>query len=365
MGGIPFPYNHPTMKTPLGIGLSGQDMTPLEVVECCRLADQLGYDSFWLSEGHGGDQFTTLTACALATERIKLGTSIVSVFVRSAPTIAMAAACLDHFSQGRFILGLGSSHKVQVEGEHSVPYEKPITRLREYIDVIRTLLRDGEVSYKGSVLDIDRFDFWLPTLHPEVPIYAAAVFDKMLRTCGEITDGTILTWTTLSGAEKAAATVAEGARAAGRDPKNIAIADLITTVVSTDGPANLEGIRKATGFYAGFFPRYNRALAQNGFPDEAAAIRKPPTWKANGARTSNPSSPTPCSAPSRSSAPPTSAESAYKPTVMPASPSPSSPPGARAPLGLQNGLRGLYARLRRDNPPSRVRNPVTVSSKAL
>ena len=154
----------------------------MEVVECCRLADQLGYDSFWLSEGHGGDQFTTLTACALATERIKLGTSIISVFVRSAPTIAMAAACLDHFSQGRFILGLGSSHKVQVEGEHSVPYEKPITRLREYIDVIRTLLRDGEVSYKGSVLDIDRFDFWLPTLHPEVPIYAAAVFDKMLRT---------------------------------------------------------------------------------------------------------------------------------------------------------------------------------------
>ena len=126
---------------------------------------------------------------------------------------------------------------------------------------------------KGSVLDIDNFDFWFPTLHPEVPIYAAAVFDKMLRTCGEITDGTILTWTTLSGAEKAAAIVAEGARAAGRDPSEVAIADLITTVVSTDAPADLEGIRKATAFYAGFFPRYNRALAQNGFPDEAAAIR--------------------------------------------------------------------------------------------
>ena len=96
----------------------------------------------------------------------------------------------------------------------------------------------------------------------------------MLRTCGEITDGTILTWTTLSGAQNAAKVVAEGARAAGRDPSEVAIADLITTVVSTDGPADLEGIRKATGFYAGFFPRYNRALAQNGFPDEAAAIRK-------------------------------------------------------------------------------------------
>ena len=261
------------MTTPLGIGLSGQDMTPLEVVECCRLADQLGYDSFWLSEGHGGDQFTTLTACALATENIKLGTSIISVYVRSAPTIAMAAACLDHFSQGRFILGLGSSHKVQVEGEHGIPYELPITRLREYIDVVRALLRDGKVSYKGSALNIDNFDLWFPTLRPDIPIYAAAVFDKMLRTCGEITDGTILTWTTLSGAQKAAATVAEGARAAGRDPSEVAIADLITTVVATDAPADLEGIRKATAFYAGFFPRYNRALSENGFPEEAAAIR--------------------------------------------------------------------------------------------
>ena len=270
---IPFPYNPHTMKTPLGIGLSGQDMTPLEVVECCKLADTLGYHSFWLSEGHGGDQFTTLTACAIATDNIKLGTSIISVYVRSAPTIAMAAACLDHFSNGRFILGLGSSHKVQVEGEHGIPYHLPVTRLREYIDVIRTLLRDGAVSYKGSVLDIDRFDFWLPTLRPEVPIYAAAVFEKMLRTCGEITDGTILTWTTLSGAANAAKIVAEGTRAAGRDPSEVEIADLITTVVSTDGPADIEGIRKATGFYAGFFPRYNRALAQNGFPDEAAAIR--------------------------------------------------------------------------------------------
>ncbi len=261
------------MTTKLGTGLSGQDMTPLEVVECCKLADQLGYHSFWLSEGHGGDQFTTLTACALATDNIKLGTSIISVYVRSAPTIAMAAACLDHFSNGRFILGLGSSHKVQVEGEHGIPYTLPVTRLREYIDVIRALLRDGKVSYKGKALDIGNFDLWFPTLNPEVPIYAAAVFDKMLRVCGEITDGTILTWTTLSGAANAARIVAEGARATGRDPSKVEIADLITTVVSDNDTPDLEGIRKATAFYAGFFPRYNRALAQNGFPEEAAAIR--------------------------------------------------------------------------------------------
>ena len=304
------------MKTPLGIGLSGQDMTPLEVVECCRLADELGYDSFWLSEGHGGDQFTTLTACALATERIKLGTSIISIFVRSAPTIAMAAACIDHFSQGRFILGLGSSHKVQVEGEHGIPYDKPISRLREYIEIIRSLLRDGGVSHHGPILDIDRFDLWFPVFKPEMPIYAAAVFPKMLRTCGEIADGTILTWTTLSGAAKAAEVVAEGARAAGRDPSEVAIADLITTVVATDAPADLEGIRRATAFYAGFFPRYNRALAPKPASPTKPPPSEPPTWKANEAPPSRPSSPTPCSAPSPSSATPTNAENASNPTGM-------------------------------------------------
>ena len=300
--GSPFPYNHLTMTPKLGIGLSGQDMTPLEVVECCKLADSLGYHSFWLSEGHGGDQFTTLTACALATDNIKLGTSIISVYVRSAPTIAMAAACLDHFSNGRFILGLGSSHKVQVEGEHGIPYHLPVTRLREYIDVIRTLLRDGKVSYKGNFLDIHNFDFWFPTLHPEVPIYAAAVFDKMLRVCGEITDGTILTWTTLSGAANAAKTVAEGARAAGRDPSEVEIADLITTVVSDNGPPTSKASARP-------LPSTPASSPATTVPSPRTASLKrqqpsgPPTKKANAAPPSSPSSPTPCSAPSPSSAP--------------------------------------------------------------
>ena len=101
----------------IGVGFSG-GMSPPDIVECVKLAEELGYESAWVAEGHGGDQFSILTACAVATDRIKLGTSITSVFVRTAPTIAMAAATVDHFSNGRFILGLGSSHKVQVEPEH-------------------------------------------------------------------------------------------------------------------------------------------------------------------------------------------------------------------------------------------------------
>src|SRR5438046_6043654 len=118
----------------LGIAFSG-GAGPAEIVECVKLAEALGYESAWVAEGHGGDQFAVLAACAAQTSRILLGTSITSVFVRTVPTIAMAAATVDHLSSGRFILGLGSSHKVQVEREHGVPYAKPLTRVRERLEL--------------------------------------------------------------------------------------------------------------------------------------------------------------------------------------------------------------------------------------
>ena len=105
----------------IGLALYG-GLAPGELVECVKVAEERGYESAWMAEGHGGDQFAVLTACALATQRILLGTSISSVFVPSVPTIAMAAATVDDLSQRRFILGLGSSQKVQVEPEHGLPY---------------------------------------------------------------------------------------------------------------------------------------------------------------------------------------------------------------------------------------------------
>ena len=116
----------------VGVAFTG-GLTASEIVACVKQAEDLGYDSAWVAEGHGGDQFAILAACATATSRIRLGTSISSVFVRSAPTIAMAAATVDQLSHGRFVLGLGSSHRVQVEGEHGLPYARPIDRLRDKI----------------------------------------------------------------------------------------------------------------------------------------------------------------------------------------------------------------------------------------
>ena len=255
----------------IGIAFSGGP-SPSEIVECVKLAEELGYESAWVAEGHGGDQFAVLAACAVQTSRILLGTSITSVFVRTAPTIAMAAATVDELSGGRFILGVGSSHKVQVEGEHGVPYSKPLTRTRETIEIIRALLSDGRVQYEGETVRIKGFDLWFKPLRPAIPIYASAVFPKMTALCGEIADGVILTRSTLATAPLVREQLAEGARRAGRDPKDITVTTLLPTAVRATRREALDALRPGLAFYTGFFPRYNRLMAESGFPEEAARV---------------------------------------------------------------------------------------------
>ena len=256
----------------IGVAFS-TGMSPPEVVECVQLAEELGYESAWMAEGHGGDQFSILTACALSTKTILLGTSISSVFVRSAPTIAMAAASVDHFSGGRFILGLGSSHKVQVEPEHGLTFSDPIPRLRECVEIVRALLRDGKVSHSGRAFDIQGFDLWFEPLRREIPIYLAGVFPKMLGICGEIAQGAILTWSTLEHVRNAAQHVSDGALRAGRSPQQVDMATLLSCTVSADLDEARQQMRPIVVNYV-LFPRYGRLMAEAGFPGEVEAMRQ-------------------------------------------------------------------------------------------
>ena len=262
----------------IGFSVSG-GLKAREIVDLAILADELDYDSFWVAEGHGGDQFAILAACAAATKRLRLGTSISSVFVRTAPTVAMAAATLDNLSGGRFVLGLGSSHKVQVTPEHGVEYSKPITRVREYVAVIRSLLETGSVSgFHGATIDIEQFDFWFDRDESKVPIYLAGLFSKMLQTCGEIADGVILTRSTMDTCERVRAEVAAGAGPVGRSAADVEITSLLPTAVAETEAEALDQIRPSTAQYAGFFPRYNRLMAESGFPEAAQAIAQ--AWAA-------------------------------------------------------------------------------------
>ncbi|HEV8677932.1 MAG TPA: LLM class flavin-dependent oxidoreductase [Stellaceae bacterium] len=255
----------------LGIAISGGP-NPGDIVDCVRLAEGLGYESAWIAEGHGGDQFAILAACAMATSRILLGTSVTSVFVRTVPTIAMAAASVDDISGGRFILGVGSSHRVQVEPEHGVPYSRPLTRVRESVAVIRELLRTGHARYAGETVRIAGFDLWFTPRRPTIPVYVSAVFPRMIALCGEIADGILLTRSTLDTAGQVREVIGASAREAGRDPGDIVVASLLPTAVAATREAALAALRPGLAFYAGFFPRYNRMMAGHGFRDEAAAI---------------------------------------------------------------------------------------------
>jgi alkanesulfonate monooxygenase SsuD/methylene tetrahydromethanopterin reductase-like flavin-dependent oxidoreductase (luciferase family) len=256
---------------PIGIAIS-RGASASEVVDCVTLAESLGYESAWVAEGHGGDQFSILSACAATTTTIKLGTAISSVFVRSAPTIAMAAATVDDLSNGRFILGLGSSHKVQVVPEHGVIYEKPIQRLRETVDVVRTLLAEGVVSYEGETIRIENFDFWFKPHRPKIPIYVAGLFPKMTAVCGEIADGIILTRSTVKTATEIRRNLSKGAARVGRDPANIKLTSLLPTAVADTRAEAMDMMRPGLAFYVGFFPRYNKLIASHGFEEEAAAV---------------------------------------------------------------------------------------------
>jgi len=254
-----------------GIAVSG-GANPAEIVDLVVLAESLGYESAWVAEGHGGDQFAILAACAIRTSRITLGTGISSVFVRTAPTIAMAASSVADLCNGRFILGLGSSHKAQVGPEHGVEYSKPLTRARETVAIVRALLREGQVRFAGETIRIENFDLWYTPRHRNIPLYLSAVFPKGIALCGEIADGIILTRSTLNTAAPVRTHLADAARRAGRDPGRIEITTLLPTAVGETRSAAYAMLRPGLAFYAGFFPRYNKLMAEHGFAAEAAAI---------------------------------------------------------------------------------------------
>src|SRR3954468_17956922 len=115
-------------------------------LRAAQLADELGYDSFWLPEAWGFEIFSLLAEMAVKTKRIKLGTGIVNVFSRSPGLIAMSAASVDEISEGRLILGIGTSGKRVIEGFHGRPFEKPLTQVRDVVKVTRSLLSGGKIS---------------------------------------------------------------------------------------------------------------------------------------------------------------------------------------------------------------------------
>lgn len=257
----------------LGIAFAG-GRCHHEIASQAKLAEENGFESIWFTEGLGGDAFSLATACALSTEHVYLGTAVTSVFTRSPTIIAMASATVQSISDGRFRLGLGSSHRVQVQGEHGLSYGQPMQRVRETVDIVRRAFEEGKVTYTGRIFNIEGFEFRFEKKPGQIPIYLGAVFGKMLETAGEIGDGVILTLSTLDQVTRAAYHVAEGARRAGRNPSNIDLASLIDCYISKNTEKAKRVMKKSLARSVGHFPRYNRLVSEGGFAREATMIRR-------------------------------------------------------------------------------------------
>ena len=174
---------------------------PTNLIELAQEAESLGFDSLWTAEAWGSDAFTPLAYIAAHTKRIKLGTAVAQLSARTPTATAMATLTLDHLSQGRMILGLGVSGPQVVEGWYGQPFSKPLARTREYIDIIRQVLRrEAPVTNDGPhyPLPYSGEGAWglgkplRPITHPlraDVPIFMGAEGPKNVALAAEIADG--------------------------------------------------------------------------------------------------------------------------------------------------------------------------------
>src|SRR5215475_11231949 len=150
-----------------------EDLPRQEIVEVVRQAEDLGYDSVWVGESWGRDGFTWLTQLACHTSRIKLATGITTVYSRSPALIAQTVASLDEISSGRVILGLGTSGPIVIENWHGLPFNRPLRRTREYIEIIRLILSGERVNYQGEIFQLKGFRLPFAPVRPKIPIYVA------------------------------------------------------------------------------------------------------------------------------------------------------------------------------------------------
>ena len=242
-------------------------------VRAAQLADDLGYDSFWIPEAWGYEVFPLLTEIALKTRRIRLGTGIVNVFSRSHGLLAMSAATVDEISEGRLILGIGSSGMRVIEGFHGRRFEKPLTQVRDAIRVVRTLLAGGKLTDSGAKLhDYRPFELAMEPVRRSIPIYVAALKEDSIRSIGEMADGWIPTFWPYEEMVRGRQWIAEGAAKVGRDPETIVSAPF-TTVLPMGVDAARDAARQIISFYIGGMGEYySELLSGFGFAEECARI---------------------------------------------------------------------------------------------
>jgi probable F420-dependent oxidoreductase len=242
-----------------------------QAIERVQHAEELGYEAVYVTHIAGRESLTVLTAYAMRTSRIRLGTGVVPIYTRTPATMAQTAVTLDELSGGRLNLGLGVSHRPIVEGWHGQTIDKPVAEMREYVAIVRAIAR-GEEPPPG---DKWRTGFRLAGLdpRPELKIYVAALSPAMLRLAGEIADGVLL-WlcTPPYIRDVVIPEVRAGRERAGKGLEGFDVVPAIPSALTADDDADAAHGTLRTELIPYFgLPFYRAMIERSGFGEEIAA----------------------------------------------------------------------------------------------
>jgi alkanesulfonate monooxygenase SsuD/methylene tetrahydromethanopterin reductase-like flavin-dependent oxidoreductase (luciferase family) len=230
-------------------------------------AEELGYESVFVTHIGGRESITLLTGYAARTSRVRLGTGVIPIYARTPANMAQSFATLDELSGGRAIAGLGVSHKPVVEHWYGQSIDKPLAEMREYVAIVRAILR-GEDPPPGEKF---RTAFHLTGWEPraDLPIYLAGLSPGMLRLAGEIADGVVL-WLCNPNyiREVVVPTVGEGRAKAGRDIDGFDIVAAVPSAVTDEPEAARDRLRGEVGPYFNL-PYYRAMLERSGLDPDA------------------------------------------------------------------------------------------------
>ncbi len=280
------------MKLGMIVGYAGRKMNiPMDAI---KHAETLGYDSVWTSEAYGSDAITPATWILANTTKIKVGTAIIQMPARTPSMAAMTAMSLAQLSGNRFIVGVGASGPQVIEGWHGVPYGKPVTRLKEYVQIMKQIFaRQGDLHFEGQQYQVPytgagSTGLGKPLksiLHCDapIPIYAATLTPAGVQAAAEVADGFFPVWMDPDKYSVFADPIEKGFKAANvaggaKSLKTFDVAPFVTAVMGDDVAECMKPIRASMALYIGgmgakgrnFYTDYATRL---GFGNSAAQIQ--------------------------------------------------------------------------------------------
>ena len=242
----------------------GSLLTIEQALECSKKLDKLKPDTVWIPETWGMENFSMLSLVSKENLTSKIGSSIINIYSRSPSLIAMGAVTVDTISNGRLILGLGTSSQPLVEDFHGSKFEMPVKRMEEYVKIIRLIFAGKIINYSGEFFTLKNFSLLIKPPRNNIPIYLAAVNQKMVELAWNVADGVIFYLRPKNELKSTLASM--------QAKKKIDASIQIITCVHPDSEKAINRAKKTLAFYVSVGKIYREFLASNGFENETKNI---------------------------------------------------------------------------------------------